>query len=342
MRLFRSFILAIACLALLAGPILAQTPVAGAVRYYAPGTQLSYRFGSTTPAWAQNVVWSAASDFSAPGWNNSRTPSFSYSAYGAGAITYTSSPVSPCGTGNYTWIQCSANWGTTGFKIFIRNLLAAPYSNWNWCDVTYAGTCFDAERAMLHEMEHVVLGVGYHDPQGPANTIMNTGSPAYAQYGWNTHHIQRCDEAAAQLSYGVGSPYGQFADCFASIPSAGYSGLVPGWSVSTTTISVCLFQQAVLGGRVAIANIPYSYQSLADSPLAGRTVWFDRKPRTSSYWTLNVTSTTATAASGANWTRAFSTSASTTITYDFRPHTYGETGVDASSGPTIGVTWRVC
>ena len=47
-------------------------------------------------------------------------------------------------------------------------------------------------------------------------------------------------------------------------------------------------------------------------------------------------------AGGSNWTRAFSTGSTTTVTYDFRPHTSSETGPRSRRpGPIIAVTWRV-
>jgi hypothetical protein len=125
MRIFRSFILAIACLALLAGPTLAETPTVGAARWYAPGTTLTFRFGVGSPAWVQQAVRSAASDFSSLTWNNSRTPTFSYSAAGPATFSYSGSFISPCGTGNRQWLQCSANWGAPDFHIYIRDFSGA-------------------------------------------------------------------------------------------------------------------------------------------------------------------------------------------------------------------------
>lgn len=341
MRIFRSFVLAVACLALLAGPTLAQTPTAGAARWYAPGTALKFRFGGVTPTWAQQAIQSATTDFSSKAWNNSRTPTFSFSAGGAATISYSGSFVSPCGTGNRQWLQCSANWGAAGFQIFVRNFSAAPISNWTWCDIAIAGTCWDAERALLHEMEHVVMGVGNHDPQGNENTIMGATAPWYPTATWNLHHIQRCDEAAAQLAYGVGSPFGQFADCLRGLARTPQTDLVPVMKPSVIAMTLCNFQQAVLKGRFAIANLP-AYQALADSPLAGRTIWFDRRLYTSSVSTRNIASTTASAASGVNWSQTFSGPPSGTVTYIYGLHASAETGVGASLGSSVTVTWRMC
>lgn len=341
MRILRSFALAIACLLLLAGPILAQTPTAGAGRWYAPGIALKFRFGGATPTWAQNASRSAATDFSSASWNNSRTPTFSYGASAVATITYSASILSPCGTGNNQWLQCSANWGQPDFHIYIRNLVAAPRSNWTWCDISFAGTCWDAERALLHEMEHVVMGVANHDPQGNDNTIMGATAPWYPTATWNLHHIQRCDEAAAQLLYGVASPSGQFADCLRGLARGAQTNLIPIMRPSVTSMNLCNFQQAVLKGRFAIANLA-AYGSLADSPLAGRTIWIDRREYTSPVWLRNFASMTATAAASVNWTLAISGPPSGTVTYVFGLRASAETGVEASTGSSVTVTWRMC
>lgn len=340
MRTLLSIVLALGSVLVLAGPVLAQDPTSGAVREYAPGASLSYRFGiAGYPAWIQSAIQTAlGSDWSSASYNNSRLPSFSYSAGGNGAVYYSSSAASPCGTGNTQWLQCASNWGSPSWRIYVRNFSGAPYSNWTWCNISFSGTCWDAERALLHEAEHVTMGIGYHDPQGEANTIMGSTSPWYPNYGWNTHHIQRCDEAAAQLLTGVASSYGPIADCFNNVAGHGAVGLIAAVTPSSTSLSACLGAVATLSGSFGVAR-DGRYQSMAGLALGGRTVWFDRKPHTSSAWTLNVASAT-TSGSGTNWSRGFSTGSTATITYDFRPHTSSETGLDAATGPIIVVTWQ--
>jgi len=340
MRTFVSIALAIMSLLLIAGPASAHDPTGGAVREFAPGTSLLYRFGGTGyPTWIQSATQAAlGSDWTSPAFNNTRLPTFSYSPAGSGAVYYSSSAASPCGTGNTQWLQCASNWGSTSWRIYVRNFSGAPHGSWTWCNIAYAGTCWDAERALIHEAEHVTLGIGSHDGQGEANTIMGSVSPWYANTGWNTHHIQRCDEAAGQLLTGLGSAYGPLADCFDHVAGHGITGMVPSITASSTAVIFCLSQPAPLSGSFRIAANA-SYQSLSGQPLAGRTVWFDRKPSGSSAWTLNIASATTTAGSP-NWTRSFSTGSTTSVTYDFRPHTSSESGLDAGTGPTITVTWR--
>jgi hypothetical protein len=257
---------------------------------------------------------------------------------GSGTVSYSSKPSSPCGTGNTLWLQCASNWGSQSWHIYVRNLSGAPHAGWTWCNISFSGTCWDAERALLHEAEHVTMAIGNHDSQGESYTIMGSVSPWYANYGWNTHHIQRCDEAAGQLLTGMSSPYGPIADCFSNVAGHGATGLAPALTASSTSISACLGTAATMSGSFGIRS-DYRYQQMSGLPLGGRTIWFDRKPHTSSTWTLNVAAATTTG-DGTNWSRAFSTGSTSTITYDFRPHTSSEPGLDAAIGPVILVTWR--
>jgi hypothetical protein len=339
MRTVISMALAFGCLLLLAGPVGAHSPTGGSVREYAPGTVLTYRYGATGyPAWAQSAIQAALGpDWSSAAWNNTRMPSFQYSTAGSGTVYYSSSASSPCGTGNTQWLQCASGWGSSGWRIYVRNFSGAPYGKWTWCNIAYTGTCWDAERALVHEAEHVTLGIGNHDSQGEANTVMGSVSPAYASTGWNTRHIQRCDQAAGQLRYGMGSASGQLADCFDHVTGHGVVGLVPSLRSNATTLSVCRAASATLAGSFGV-SANSSYGALSGQVLAGRTIWFDRKPHTSSTWTLNVASASTTTGT-TNWTRSFTSGTTSTVTYDFRPHAAQEAGLDAAAGAIITVTW---
>ena len=183
------------------------------------------------------------------------------------------------------------------------------------------------------------MAIGSHDSQGESNTIMGPVSPWYPNAGWNTHTIQRCDESAAQLLIGLGSPNGPLGDCFDHVAGHGAAGLVPALTNSTTTAGACLGQIATLTGSFGIAS-DSRYKVLSGQRLGGRTVWFDRKLHSATTWTLNVASTIS-GASGTNWSRGFSTGSSTTITYDIRPHTGSEAGLDAATAPIVTVTWGI-
>jgi hypothetical protein len=340
MRTFISTILAFILLLVLALPASAHEPTSGSSNRYPSTPTLMFRLGGAAyPSAIQTAIQAALGTDWSWGRGASHLPAFVFSATGSGAVYYSSQSASPCGSGNTQWLQCASGSGSTAWRIYIRNFKAAPYGSWGWCNIAFAGTCWDVERALLHEAEHITLGVFGHDAQGEANTVMASVTPWYALAGWNTHHIQRCDLAAAQLAYGLGSASGGLADCFDHAAGHGSVGLIPALSASTTSISVCLSQPATLSGSFGVGS-DWRYGALAGRTLAGRTVWFDRKPRTSSVWTLNIASATTTASGGSNWTRSFSTGSTTTVAYDFRPHTSSETGLDPGSGPIIAVTWR--
>ena len=135
----------------------------------------------------------------------------------------------------------------------------------------------------------MTMSIGGHDSQGETYTVMGPIAPAYAASGWNTHHLQRCDEAAGQLLSGMAAASGPLADCFAQISGHGSIGLIPALTATTTVVSVCLSQPATLSGSFGIGSNG-GYQALSDQRLGGRLIWFDRKPHTSSLWTQNVAS----------------------------------------------------
>jgi hypothetical protein len=337
MRILFSIVLAAFGVLFVAGPAAAHDPTGGAIREYPPGTTLLYRYGALGyPAWMQSAIGAAfGPDWSSAAWNNARLPTFAYNAGGGGMVTYSSSATSPCGTGNAQWLQCASNWGSTAWRVYVRNFSGAPYGNWTWCNVSFSGTCWDAERALLHEAEHVVMGINGHDAQGEFNTIMGSVAPWYPTTGWNTHHIQRCDQAAAQLLTGLGTAFGQVADCFDHVAGHGLAGLASSMT-SAGAVSACLAQTAILSGTFGIA--PDSrYGALAGQGLAGRTIWFDRKLHTATTWTSNIASTISGA--GGAWSRGFTTGSTTSITYDLRPHASAEPGLDAVTGPVISATW---
>lgn len=320
--------------------VFAHTPVANSVGEYGQNTTLLYQFSSSGyPTWvttASNgtltVNWPSSSN------NNSASPQFTQDASGTGRVVYSSSSTSPC-SGNTGWLACADNWGTPSWHIYIRDLGGAPNGNWAWYDVSSScpggSTCFYARRSLIHEAEHVTLGVGNHDGQGETNTVMGASQPSASTTGWNTTTIRQCDESAAQLLYDVRTSSGPYSGCFDHITGHGTTGLISTASVGSSSYGGCSGAGVTATGRLAIKT-DANYGLLTNNPLTGRTVFFDRRP-VGGTWTPNVTSTTATNVSGNNWTKTFSTSSS--ITYEFRAHYGGETGVDASNQPTFTITW---
>jgi hypothetical protein len=327
-----------AATALLHGQLaLAHTPVAGAEKKYASSISLSYNWGASTyPNWFRTSLTTALeSDWPARAFNNSATPTFVYNSSGAGTVLYGQPMDIPACDPQSEWIGCSTGWGSATWKIWLRDFSRYPRGSWGWIDSGSCGTCFDARRVALHEIEHVTLAVANHDSQGETNTIMSSSTPSSPNQGWNTHHIQRCDEAAAQLLYDVADSAGVYAGCFDHVLHHGTSGLVTTASVGATSYWACVNSGVTVSGRLAVAT-DSAYQALSNNPLTGRTLWFDRRPVGGS-WTTDVTSTTATSASGNNWAKTFSSASA--VTYEFRGHYKGETGLDPDYTPTFSITW---
>ncbi len=138
-------------------------------------------------------------------------------------------------SGGDPWIGCSAGWSTATWQIWLRDFSQSGLGDSGWIDSGSCGTCFDARRVALHEIEHVTLGVANHDGQGELYTIMGSATPSRPSQGWNTHQIQRCDEAAAQLLYDVASSAGVYAGCFDHILHHGTSGLVSAATVAASS-----------------------------------------------------------------------------------------------------------
>jgi predicted secreted protein len=331
------------CPILAAGSALAHEPTNGTAKLYADSVVLDYRFGGTYPAWVNTAIRTALeTDYPNRTYNNSRMPTFAYSSAGSGAVVFSGASVSPCGTGNPDWLQCAKGGGTDTWRIYIRNFRAAPHGSWWWYSETGscpAGkTCWDARRALIHEILHITMSAD-HDSQGESNTVMASVTPWYAHTGWNTHHIQRCDEAAAQLLYDLASTAGVYADCYDHIPGAVEGKLDSAVTVQYTSYSACVGVPFNIYGRAAVMNTT-NYKRLANNPLTNRVVRFDRKPHSGTTWTLNVGSTTASNAAGYNWVEDFSAGAPGV--WDFRAHYDGETGVDNDLSPVFTVTWRAC
>lgn len=96
---------------------------------------VTYRFAGTYPSWVTTAVNSEfQTNYANAATNNSRAPILSYSSSGTALVTYSNALLSPCNQDpNPDWLACASNWGTTGFKVYIRNFATAPHPNdWGW------------------------------------------------------------------------------------------------------------------------------------------------------------------------------------------------------------------
>jgi len=324
-----------------------RTPTVGASAPYGHDQLLTYGYvGSSIPAWVTSVGnGTLTANYPDAATNNSDGPVFSNSSPFTGSIVWSGMSSSPCGTGQLDWLACTPGAGEgVAWHIYVRNLTGNPYG-YVWYDTnnSCSGTCFYGRRSVIHEVLHLANGMG-HDNQSPStadDTVMSTTQPWSPNPGWNQAKLVRCDEAGAQLAYGLNNSAGVYADCFKNITNGGTVGLKSRATSSATQYNVCLGGTVTTTGRLAIETAS-SYRALSNMPLSSRTIWFDRKPSTSSTWTNNIASATASNASGNNWARAFSSGSTSTITYNFRAHYDGETGVDPTStigNPQFNITW---
>ncbi|HEY6058095.1 MAG TPA: hypothetical protein VIV06_08685, partial [Candidatus Limnocylindrales bacterium] len=263
---------------------------------------------------------------------------------GPAVVYYSAASISPCSGTNPGWLQCATGGGAVTWRIYVRDLDRARYAKWRWWDKTQScgnapTTCWYLERAMIHEAGHAVPTFGHDDGLTENDTVMRSYAPVVGAPGGNHFVFQRCDQAALQLLWDVAKftlPYG---DCFDDIPGHGSTGLVTTLTATTGTFSSCVTAARLIRGRLAVQNTTY-YGLLADNPIAGRTVWFDRKRSVDAAWTLRAESVIpGEQLTGYNWARAFTAPGGQPGSIDYRAHFDGDKGLDPSAQPTFTINW---
>jgi hypothetical protein len=291
-------------------------------------------------------------DYADRNFNNSRMPDFVFDAAAATHVWFVADGTSPC-TGSTAWLMCAdADWNNDGirsdWRIYVRDVEGAPvwYSGVRaaWLQRTGAcpvnRLCFDARRAFIHEILHVTLGAP-HNEQGEAFTVMSKTTPNSPHAGWNTHHIQPCDEAAAQLLYDVANSAGQYSNCFDHLPNAVPAGLDSNLTRQFASYGNCTGYAVSVAGRLEITDYA-AYGRLGGNPLTSRTIAFDRRLRGTTTWT-QVGTAVPTNAAGNNWTKSFSAPTAQDATYEFRARYAGESGVGSATSAIFTITWsRAC
>ena len=348
----RAFAAAFVALALGSSPVQAHSPTIGASRGQfpdVPDQTVIYGWGGTYPSWMSAAAQDSL-DTKYRSWNdnNSRAPRPVYGSGATAVVYYAALKDSPCNSvTSLQWLQCATGFGTRYFRIYIRDLDKAPYSDWRWWDK--AGTCLKStgvaasgcwyiRRAMIHEAGHALATFG-HDSQTEADTVMRSVAPVVGATGGNHFVFQRCDQAALQILWDVKDASRPYGDCFDHVAGHGVRGLVTAVTTNGTSFGSCVSAGRLVGGRLAV-KIEALYGRLSNNPIAGRTLWFDRKKRTDTTWTLRTDSTLPTGAeTGTNWTRTFSAPASAGGTYDYRAHFDGDAGLDPSNYGAFSISW---
>ena len=353
---------AVLCAMLVTGSAVAGEPVPGHDDLYphSPGDArrvLDFHFASLNyPAWFKTAAESTLeTSWDSLSVNNSAVPQYSNGGdnAGGGTIFYTAQAGSPC-TGSTEWLGCNPAGGNIGFAIYVRTIPSASKPTWLWWDRNKTcndvlpddgfrtSVCFSVRRVLAHESTHNTL-TRNHNSLADGESIMQsvTPTPNGSPSNWNRPNFLPCDEAGAQLEYGVADPAGHYADCFDIVPGDGAKGLNTSLTItSATSYTRCMSSGVLVRGRLAVGSSS-AYKDLRGTPLEGRVLRIDRKRSTASTWTNSAFTATATsAASGDNWSSMISSDASGL--WDYRARWYSpstERALNTSNEVTWSINW---
>ena len=351
---------ALLMLAAIASPVAAGEPDPGHADYYPhqigdPRRVLDFHFNSLTyPAWFRTgVETTLETSWDALSANNSGVPQYGNGGNnaGGGTIYYTAAATSPC-TGGPDWLGCNPASGRVDFAIYVRSIPSTSKPTWLWwdrdstCSDVHAddgyrtSVCFSVRRVVAHESTHNTL-TRSHNTLADGESIMQSITPTpNGSPNWNRPNFLPCDEAGAQLEYGLADPTGDYADCFDVVPGDGAKGLNTSLTITSgSTYSRCVGGGLGVRGRLALATSA-SYEDLRGSPLGKRLIRIDQKRATSSTWTIGTYSATATAAGGDNWSALISSDSGGL--WDYRARFYSpstEHTLNSSNEISWSVNW---
>jgi len=338
-RLLVASVAAVVSLVLVAGVVLARAPLLNAQKFagFDRNEVLTYKYSGTYDGWAgarAAVDTVLESEWANRSYNASGLPTFQYSSTGTGTVYFTSAAESPCSDiGNTSWLACATNWGSSSFHIYIREFAASGKSSWVWNETGGCGsgeTCWDLSRSLIHEAIHVTMGVGSHDESGESKTVMSSIQIAKSTAGWNTNHLQPCDEATGQLLYDVNTLSSRYSTCMADVADTPGDGLTATLTLDRTSSTVCTSFLVTVKGSLEVADLD-SYKTLGGNPLSGRVVYVDRRVAGGTYSLYK----SVTTGSETDWNFAVSLGSAAPGTYEYR-FRFPET--DGTSKQTNGVT----
>lgn len=316
-------------LATVAGALLAvllTVPAAATPPTPASGTiwdvgNIRYRWqsGSEPPAWIRPVIHAAARNASYS--TRARTPEFSYDSGGTGWIGYTADIPSSYAVG-YATRSLPDSFGIRlrpqGYQL--------DWGTLRWCQFYESppNGCYDAELITLHEFGHV-LTLGHIDETTVTDwldTIMHAAPKTRAKVGWNEHQFGRCDVARLQVRYEFASPSTLGSTCLDLATGLSLSALPSGSVDYGSTVNFVAALEIDQGAE---------YAALAGDPLAGRTVWLQRRPIGGSAWT-DLSQMTAQSASPGRYGRALAVYGS----FEYRA-SFAAPGNEGLRGSTSGI-----
>jgi hypothetical protein len=268
---------------------------------------------------------------------------------------YTSAATSPC-TGSTIWLGCNPAGGTRSFQIYVRSVPSASAPTWLWfqrdgtCTDVYDGNpnaddhfptsvCFSVLRVIGHEATHATLLRPHYDGLDDETFMQpTTPTPNGSPKNWNRRSFLPCDEAAAQLEYGLADPSGPYADCFDQTPGDGAKGLNTSLTLATPASSTrCWNTSATVSGRLALADTA-AYEDMRATPLADRNVRIDRRAAGQTTWTTGVWLATAGDASATNWSRAVTTGSAGSFEYRA---VFSSPAAEAALNSSNTVSWTI-
>lgn len=277
------------------------TPASGTVFPARAALEYEWKAGSEPPTWLRGAINSAARSAGAE--SGAGTPTFTYRDGAPSAVSYTGNI--PTG---YAIGYATSN-APKSFSIRLRPQgYVLDWGTLRWCQFYQSPPtgCYDAEMITLHEFGHVLTldHVNEADVTNWTDTIMHVSPKTKAKAGWNAHQFGRCDVARLQLRYELKSAATRVSTCLSlgsalTLASSRSSPVASGSSL-TMTADLSIDLSAGQG-------------SLAGDPLAGRTVWLQRRAVGANGWNDYLLLTSQSTTSG-RYARSFSV----TATYDYR------------------------
>jgi hypothetical protein len=257
-----------------AAPVAATPPTPASGTIWST-TMLEYRWltDHEPPSWMRPKIAAAAADATES--TLAATPGFSYGPGGIGWFGYTVDLPTTYAIGYATRTV------PTSFGIRLRpHGYPLDWGTLRWCQFyeNPPNGCYDVEMITLHEMGHV-LTLGHVNEDLVTNwldTVMHVAPKTKAKAGWNAHEFGRCDAARLQLRYGAASPIAPISNCLDLATSLSLS---TNTSHSVTSGSPVTLTASLRVDPASTAGV------LVGAPLAGRTVWLQRRDIGVSAWT---------------------------------------------------------
>ncbi len=244
--------------AILPCAVLADTPDPVLGPAWPQDTLLEYRWasGGVPPTAMRTAMLAGAADATTS--RASRAPLFAYDSTAANDFSY-GLPM-PCASNA---IACAYRYLPSGFDVWLReNGHKYDWGTLRWCEVNaFAPGCFSTETITLDELGHVD-GLAHHvnlpDESDYLDAVVQAGSHAKPQVGWNQIVYGVCDTATLQTMYDVPSWSTPYSTCL-DIPATLTLSMAPASAASGTVTFASAFR-ATEGGR------------LNGNPISGRRV----------------------------------------------------------------------